>query len=92
MSEGPRWETYADDESGLLFLFKTDTDDPAMLHIYARHLTRPEDAIETFFAAAPEWNERYQRHETYSATHGLYWTWARPNRVVRVITCFRLEE
>ncbi len=89
---GPvHWEMYLDEESGIRFLFKTDPDHPELLHIYARHLTTPEDAIETFFAAPPRWNEQYQRQETYSETHALYWNWARPGRVVRVISCYTLE-
>lgn len=92
MAGDTHWETYLDRETGIRFLFKTDADDPDVLHIYARHLTTPEDAIQTFFAAPPQWNERYRREQTYSDTHGLYWNWVRVDEVVRVITCFALED
>ncbi len=37
-----------DRESGLVFLFAPDAAAPELLHIFARHTTEPDDAIETF--------------------------------------------
>jgi hypothetical protein len=88
----PEWETDVDHESRIRVLFKRDPDAPELRHVFARHLTSPEDAIKTFFAAPAWWNDRYRRQETFTDTHGLYWVWVRPGRIVRVITCFRLEE
>jgi hypothetical protein len=53
VAERPRFVSTVDEESGFRFVFKTDPADPDMLHIYARHLTTVEDAIETFFAGDP---------------------------------------
>jgi hypothetical protein len=82
------------EEAGLEFLFAYDRDAPELLHIYARHLTDISDALNTYFdpSAETRWNEQFRRFETYNATHGLYWFWWRglENRVVLVITCFRL--
>jgi hypothetical protein len=91
---GQRREIYTDLESGIDFSFTTDPADPDVLHIFARHLTTPQDAIETFFDpdAVTEWNERRRRFETRSETHVLYWDWRRKDREVRVISCFRREE
>lgn len=59
MSEQRR-ETYPDLDSGIDFTFTADPADPALLHIYPRHLTTPEDAIEAFFDpdAQTVWNQR----------------------------------
>lgn len=78
-------------EQGYTFLFKYDSVDPSLLHIYARHLTTIDDALDVFFDTVPTWNPDRQRFEDYSDTHGLYWFWLdERNREVMVVTCFRL--
>lgn len=82
-------------ESGVTFVFKTDDDDPSLLHIFARHLTSIDDALDVYFddSATQTWNATNQRFERHSRTHGLYWFWLdEPGQVVMVITCFTLEE
>lgn len=81
--------SYTDSDSGIRFVFKKEAGHPEMLHIYARHLTGPEEAIETFFEGQTTWNERRERFETISDTHTLFWYWLEENRVVMVVTCFR---
>lgn len=81
-------------ENGVAFVFKTDDDDPDLLHIYARHLTTIDDALDVFFdpAASETRNAAHDRFERYSATHGLFWFWLdEPKKVVMVITCFTLD-
>jgi hypothetical protein len=57
------------------FIFKFDSSDPTILHIFARHLMEPEDAIELFndMDATTEWNVNHGRFETYSKSRGLFW-------------------
>lgn len=87
-----RYRRIRHEDSGLVFVFAYDDADPEILHIYARHLVSPGAAIDTFFEGADDttWNERRNRFETYSADHGLFWFWLETERVVMVISCFRL--
>jgi hypothetical protein len=78
------------EEQGLRFIFKYDDDAPDLLHIYARHLTTIDDALDTFFDGQTAWNAQRQRFETYTATHGLFWFWIQENAVVMVVSCFRV--
>ena len=74
---------------GHTFFFKYEEDTLDLLHIYVRHLTQPEDAIKAFFFGVTTWNERYQRYETVSETHTVYWFWLdKQAKKVLVITCF----
>ena len=79
-------------ERGILFLFKYDDDAPDLLHIYVRHLTTIDDALDTFFDpnAESQWNPERARWETQSATHVLYWFWLEDNRKVMVVSCFQI--
>lgn len=78
-------------ENGIQFVFKMDDVDPSLLHIYARHLTTIDDVLDVFFDSMPSWNERFERFENYSDTHGLYWFWLdKAQKVVMVVSCFRL--
>ena len=71
------------------FLFKYEEDTSNLLHIYVRHLTQPEDAIKAFFLGTTTWNDHYQRYETVSETHTVYWFWLNEQaKKVLVITCF----
>lgn len=78
------------DESSLRFVFKHDDDTPELLHSFARHLTTIDDALDAFFSGETSWDPERRRFETYSETHGLFWFWIEEERVVMVITCFRL--
>lgn len=40
-------------EAGITFLFRYDQVDPTILHIYARHLTSIDDALDVFFDTEP---------------------------------------
>lgn len=81
------------DENGIRFVFKYDDDAPELLHIFARHLTSIDDALDTFFDGHTcGWNEQRARFETYSETHGLYWFWIEEGSVVMVVSCFRVNE
>lgn len=87
-----RYVSCKDEASGLRFVFKRDRDAPDLLHIYARHLTAPEDAISTFFASKPTYNAERNRFETWSSNHGLFWFWLKEGSVCMVISCFRRDE
>lgn len=80
-------------ENGIGFIFKVDPDDPSLLHIYARHLTTVDDAIDVFFdpSATQHFNDEMRRYERHNQTHGLYWFWIEEPRAVMVITCFKKE-
>jgi hypothetical protein len=73
---------------GIKFLFKFDDVAPDLLHIYARHLTNPRDAIATFFEGQTKWDEQFQRFETLTDSHCLYWFWLEKDKVVMVVSCF----
>lgn len=75
---------------GITFVFKFDEDDPEILHIFARHLTSIDDALDVFFGTTPNWNLKKQRYENLSKTHGLYWFWLdESKKKVMVISSFR---
>ncbi len=78
------------EERGIRFVFAYDDDAPEFLHIYVRHLTTIDDALDTFFNGQTKRNEGQQRFETFTDTHGLFWFWIEPEKVVMVISCFRL--
>lgn len=86
-----RYYRERDDESGLVFVFAYDGTDPELLHIYARHLAEPADAIATFFDGVTVYNRRYDRFETVTPTHLLTWFWLEPERTVMVIPCMRRD-
>lgn len=75
---------------GIKFLFKFDEQAPDLLHIYARHLTTPNDCIATFFEGQTTWNQEFERYETCSSTHCLYWFWLKKDKDVMVISCFTI--
>jgi hypothetical protein len=72
-----------------------DDDEPSLLHIFARHMTTIDDALDVWFdeEASQNWNVTHERFERFNDTHGLFWFWLnQQDRVVMVITCFTLEE
>ena len=80
-------------EQGLRFVFKYDTDAPDLLHIFARHTTSIDDALDVFFdpSATQRYNAEHRRFERYNRTHGIFWFWLEEGAAVMVITCFREE-
>lgn len=79
-------------ENGITFLFKYEANQPDLLHIYVRHLTSIDDALDVYFTTKPKWNDVRKRFENYSDTHGIYWFWLDENKKVMMITCFKTEE
>ena len=61
---------------------------PDLLHIYVRHLTSIDDALDTFFNGRTNWHEEHKRFETYTESHGLFWFWLEQEKVVMIISCF----
>jgi hypothetical protein len=45
-------------EDGITFVFKMDEVDPTLLHIFARHLTTIDDALDVYFGSTTAWNEQ----------------------------------
>ena len=87
---GPRPVYKNIDCIGVRFVFKYETGNPEVLHIYARHLVTAEDAIGIFFGSDPVWNDERKRFENYSDTHGLYWFWCNEKKkVIMVTSCFK---
>lgn len=81
------YKPYRHRQSGIVFRFAYDEADPSLLHIYARHLTTPDDAVRTFFLGKTTWDENLRRFETRTDTHLLTWFWVRPRRIVQVLSC-----
>lgn len=79
-------------EEGITFLFKYEEDAPELLHIYVRHLTTVDDALDVYFKTTPKWNEERNRYENYSETHGIYWFWLNEFDKIMIITCFKIGE
>lgn len=78
-------------ENGITFLFKYEPDSPELLHIYVRHLTTIDDALDVYFSTEAVFNSKKKRYENYSETHGIYWFWLNEkDKKVIVITCFKL--
>lgn len=79
---------------GITFLFATDEVDPDLLHIFARHMMSPEQAIDAWFNYDEEhWNEQFSRFESWwwqpnGWAIAVYWFWRKKDDVVVVISCF----
>lgn len=74
---------------GVTFVFKYEEDHPDILHIYARHLKSPDDAIHIFFHGIHSWNEEHSRWEAVLENEALYWFWRdEEEQIVMVISCF----
>jgi hypothetical protein len=79
-------------EQGITFLFKYQEEAPELLHIYVRHLTTVDDALDVYFTTTSKWYDERKRYENYSKTHGIHWFWLNEFDKVMMITCFRLGE
>lgn len=81
-------------EQSTRFVFKYDDDAPDLLHIYARHPTSVDDALDVFFnpSSTQNYNPEHQRYERYDGRHGLFWFWLVEPSVVMVITCFKEDQ
>lgn len=79
---------------GVTFVFKYDDVSPQILHIYARHLTEPFDAISAFFEPidTPTFNPAHDRWEQGNGRHRIYWFWIEEPRVAMIITCFNEDD
>ena len=75
---------------GIRFVFAYDEGAPSALHIYVQDHTTIDDAVETFFDGSTAKNDQYDRYESFTDTHGLYWFWIEYEKVVMVISCFTL--
>jgi hypothetical protein len=75
------------------FFFKYEDEPADMLHIYARGCFSPADAIEIWFEGTEETeNTEYDRIETYTDTHGIYWLWLDPEQTkILIISCFNKD-
>lgn len=72
------------------FIFKFEEGHTDILHIWARHTTEPKDAIKAFFEGESIWNDEYERFETSTQTHTVFWFWIDEEaKKVMIITCFR---
>ncbi len=72
------------------FVFKIDPDEPSMLHIWARHLCTPDEAILTWRDGSRVWNQTHKRWESYTASHGLFWFELKDGGIM-VVSCFKME-
>lgn len=78
---------------GVTFMFKPDPTDPTVLHIFARHLKRPAEAIRVWFAGIHTYNAKHDRFEATLEGTGLYWFWRNHTAdVVMVISCFDVRD
>lgn len=78
---------------GITFVFKTDPDAPELLHIYARHLKTPRDAINVWFSGEHAYHALFRRFEAYFEGVGLYWYPINLEQdVIMVVSCFDLRE
>lgn len=78
---------------GERFRFYYELKSPELLHITAHHGTTPQEAIDTFFVGQTSvWDQVHARFETFTETHGIYWTRHPIDQSVIIITCFRIKE
>ncbi|MBX9693754.1 MAG: hypothetical protein K2Z81_15300 [Cyanobacteria bacterium] len=74
---------------GITFLFAWDDVDPSILHIYARHMTTPLEALEVFFNATEKrYNKTQRRNEFKLREYELHWFWYnQEEKIVIIIMC-----
>jgi len=71
-------------------VFKKDPTDPTILHIFARHLKKPNQAIWAWFNGQFVWSTQHKRFEGAADSLGLYWYWIKEGTVVMIVSCFDL--
>lgn len=79
---------------GQRFRLYFDTDEPGVLHIYARHGMTAADAAALFFEGERTWNDERRRFESHLGRCVLYWAWlhGREDGIVLVLSCFEKQE
>ena len=85
-----RFRDIENGNSGLVFRFLYDREDPTRLHVEARWGVSPEQAIESFVTGMKRtiWIEQKRCFETTSTNHVVVWLWMDEARKrVLVITC-----
>lgn len=77
---------------GVTFYFAYDPLDPSMLHIFARHLKTPQDAIRAWLGGQAAWNEAHARFHSHYQGIEVTWFWINERRrMVQVISCYDAE-
>ena len=77
---------------GISFYFAYDSTDPNLLHIFARHLKTPDEAIRAWFRGQPEWNEIHSRFHSRAQGTEVTWFWIdEARRMVQIISCYEAE-
>ncbi|MHB8621465.1 MAG: hypothetical protein ACYDAG_18210 [Chloroflexota bacterium] len=78
---------------GYVFYFVYDRSQPDALHIWARGESTTEEAIDIFFSAQANWNERRKRFETMAGDRGIYWVeLPDEEKAVLIISAFETQE
>jgi len=74
---------------GITFVFKYEEDNPEILHIFARHLKEPDDAIEIFFTGLTVWKSRLELWESRTKSEAVRWFWIdESEKIVMIVSCF----
>lgn len=74
---------------GITFVFKYEPDYPDILHIFARHLKKPDDAIHVYLSGTPKWKAEQQLWETRLNDEVVWWFWIDQGKsIVMVVSCF----
>lgn len=76
------------------FRLYLDSNEPGVLHIFARHGMTAGDAAQLFFEGASAWNDTRARYESRLGLRVLYWAWlhGREHGTVLVLSCFEKTE
>jgi hypothetical protein len=83
----PKYEVII--QGGFKFFFKYEEDYPDVLHIWARHLKEPKDAIRIWFMRGETYNRVDDRFEIHTDTEGIFWKWLDPEKTkILIISCF----
>lgn len=84
----PRYERYRVD--GVTFVFKYEPGSD-VLHIYARRLKEPAEAIKVWFEGESVWDDAFDRFEASCEGTGIYWYWINEEQeVVMIVSCFNV--
>jgi hypothetical protein len=74
---------------GITFVFKYEPDCPDILHIFARHLKEPDDAMHIYLHGDTAWNAQQDLWETRLENEVVWWFWIdQANKVVMIVSCF----